>query len=289
MPSPFPLPSCSGDLGCFQHASGDIRGATQELFVAVFRVIGPSLMPQLAPHLRPKQIDEYTAAFNTAKPGSMPVGYSAGPPAPGANTGGVGHSGPAGGGAAHSPGGAGAGAGRKAGGGGGGAGRKAGGGAAASPAPAAAGGAGHGDDDGEGGDGTCQFCGGCGPGASEAQLDLHYFRDCPLLTTCAACTQVVEIATLSEHLLTECEKKGEYAPCPNCSAAIRAKELDAHLAARTCRPAPDPAVGARCPLCAADIAADKDGWSRHLLTEGCARNPRTNRPAASKGGIGVRK
>ncbi len=26
------------------------------------------------------------------------------------------------------------------------------------------------------GDGTCQFCGGCGPGATEAELDLHYWQ-----------------------------------------------------------------------------------------------------------------
>jgi hypothetical protein len=45
-------------------------------------------------------------------------------------------------------------------------------------------------------EGVCQFCGGCGPHATEAQLDLHYWQACPLLTACPRCQQIVEIATL---------------------------------------------------------------------------------------------
>jgi hypothetical protein len=97
---------------------------------------------------------------------------------------------------------------------------------------------------------------------------------------------VVEIATYSEHLLEECERKGEYEPCPNCAAAVRSQELDAHVKARACKPNPDPAAHPRCPLCQADIGDDKDGWTHHLLGAGCPRNPRTNR---AKGGIGFKK
>jgi hypothetical protein len=45
-------------------------------------------------------------------------------------------------------------------------------------------------------EGVCQFCGGCGPRATEAQLDLHYWQACPMLTACPRCQQIVEIATL---------------------------------------------------------------------------------------------
>ena len=39
-------------------------------------------------------------------------------------------------------------------------------------------------------DGACQFCGGCGPNATDAQLDFHYYQECPLLMECARCKQV---------------------------------------------------------------------------------------------------
>jgi len=273
----IPACPCSAENGCFQHASGDIRGATEALFTSVAKVTGPAILSQLTPHLRPKQVAEYTAAFAA---GGAPGG--AGGPAAAKPSYGGGY------GEAPSHARAGAGAGGKPAGGAAAAGQRKAGGGVASPAPAArgagAGGAAGGAE--EAGDGACQFCGGCGPHATEQQLDLHYFRDCPLLTTCAACSQVVEIATYSEHLLEECERKGEYEPCPNCAAAVRSQELDAHVKARACKPNPDPAAHPRCPLCQADIGDDKDAWTHHLLGAGCPRNPRTNR---AKGGIGFKK
>ena len=64
--------------------------------------------------------------------------------------------------------------------------------------------------------GVCQFCGGCGPDATEAKLDLHYWQDCPFLMACTRCTQIVEIPTLPEHLLAECEHKNDYNACQVC-------------------------------------------------------------------------
>jgi centrosomal protein CEP104 len=46
--------------------------------------------------------------------------------------------------------------------------------------------------------------------------------------------QVVEIAGLTDHLLTECENKANFAKCPRCSEAIPKAELDQHLAEKSC-------------------------------------------------------
>ena len=129
----------------------------------------------------------------------------------------------------------------------------------------------------EGAPSTCQFCGGYGP-ASESELDLHYWQDCPLLMSCARCQQVVEIATLQEHLLEECERHADFAACPTCGDALEAgAKFEAHVAARACRPQPEAASGRqRCPLCHEDIEAGKEGWLAHLYERGCAANPRNS-------------
>ena len=62
------LAAYCADLGCFGHASGEIRHAAEALFVAVFRrTRAATLLPALlAPHLRPRQVEEYAAAFAAA-------------------------------------------------------------------------------------------------------------------------------------------------------------------------------------------------------------------------------
>ena len=46
--------------------------------------------------------------------------------------------------------------------------------------------------------------------------------------------QVVEIATYTEHVLTECEAKSNFGKCPRCTEAIPRVELDQHIADKTC-------------------------------------------------------
>ncbi len=60
---------------------------------------------------------------------------------------------------------------------------------------------------------SCMFCGMSNKKWNENDLDLHYWKDCPLLISCPSCTQIVEIAGLPEHLLDECEAKDDYVPC----------------------------------------------------------------------------
>lgn len=38
-------------------------------------------------------------------------------------------------------------------------------------------------------------------------MDLHLFKECVMLSPCPHCEQVVEIPTLRDHMLTECDKK----------------------------------------------------------------------------------
>lgn len=60
---------------------------------------------------------------------------------------------------------------------------------------------------------SCMFCGMRNKGWTENDLDLHYWKECPLLISCPTCAQIVEIAGLPEHLLDECEHKQQFVPC----------------------------------------------------------------------------
>eukprot|EP00435_Cladocopium_sp_Y103_P055636 s742_g18.t1 len=89
-------------------------------------------------------------------------------------------------------------------------------------------------------------------------MDVHYWRECPMLTQCHYCKQVIEIATLGPHLRDECEGPG---------AAQAGQEL--WLANKLADLGPT-----QCPLCMAEIGSSEEDWRRHILQEGCAANPR---------------
>uniref|UniRef100_A0A673GRU5 Centrosomal protein of 104 kDa n=1 Tax=Sinocyclocheilus rhinocerous TaxID=307959 RepID=A0A673GRU5_9TELE len=63
----------------------------------------------------------------------------------------------------------------------------------------------------------CIFCGERDESFTEDGLDLHYWKHCPMLQRCLQCRQVVEIASLTEHLLTESPTSGDNCNhCPLC-------------------------------------------------------------------------
>jgi centrosomal protein CEP104 len=64
----------------------------------------------------------------------------------------------------------------------------------------------------------CMFCGKSETNWTEDLLDLHYWKECPLLSPCPACAQIVEIAGLPEHLLDECEHKQNFVSCETTGA-----------------------------------------------------------------------
>ncbi|EPY18635.1 hypothetical protein STCU_09842 [Strigomonas culicis] len=120
---------------------------------------------------------------------------------------------------------------------------------------------------------TCQFCGEYNASFTEANLDMHYVRSCPMLCPCPLCDQVTEICTLQKHLVSECEGRDLVKECPRCHEAVRAEELRTHLAAKACIEAV--ASHSICPLCHARFKNSTAGWRTHLAkAPGCANNPR---------------
>ena len=45
-----------------------------------------------------------------------------------------------------------------------------------------------------------------------------------------SCWQVVEIAGLTDHLLTDCDAKDNFQKCPHCSEAVKKTEFEQHVA-----------------------------------------------------------
>jgi hypothetical protein len=67
----------------------------------------------------------------------------------------------------------------------------------------------------------CMFCGKLDAGwSTEEDLEMHYWKECPLLAPCTACEEIVELEALNSHLLEECEKKELYAQCETTGASI---------------------------------------------------------------------
>uniref|UniRef100_A0A671K1X7 Centrosomal protein of 104 kDa n=1 Tax=Sinocyclocheilus anshuiensis TaxID=1608454 RepID=A0A671K1X7_9TELE len=98
-------------------------------------------------------------------------------------------------------------------------------------------------------DNLCIFCGERDESFTEDGLDLHYWKHCLMLQRCLQCRQVVEIASLTEHLLTECERRADFTQCPLCSEALTRDKLTEHAQSAACNP---PASGENCnhcPLC----------------------------------------
>ncbi|KAI9918926.1 hypothetical protein PsorP6_012051 [Peronosclerospora sorghi] len=121
---------------------------------------------------------------------------------------------------------------------------------------------------------TCPFCGVVDEQFDSEYLDRHFWESCRMLTPCKMCGQVIEISSLNEHLLAECEMQHNHRECPRCGEAITLKFYERHVALNDC-PARAPLHRAnRCPLCHDDILPGKKGWRHHLIDEGCRKNPR---------------
>lgn len=107
--------------------------------------------------------------------------------------------------------------------------------------------------------------------------------------------QVVEIASLTEHLLTECDSKDAFRKCYRCSEAVPKEELPRHIKAKGCNPAKSEKLANRCPLCHENFTPGEEAWKVHLMgPAGCTMNlrkthvlPRTQQgrgPTAAKSG-----
>ncbi|CAK6440532.1 unnamed protein product [Pipistrellus nathusii] len=127
-------------------------------------------------------------------------------------------------------------------------------------------------------DNLCIFCGERSSSFTEEGLDLHYWKHCLMLTRCGHCRQVVEIASLTEHLLTECDRRDGFGRCYRCSEAVPKEELPTHVKSKDCHPAKPEKLANRCPLCHENFAPGEEAWKVHLMGPvGCAMNMRRMR------------
>ncbi|KAI9190218.1 hypothetical protein H9P43_001651 [Blastocladiella emersonii ATCC 22665] len=99
---------------------------------------------------------------------------------------------------------------------------------------------------------TCVFCEEVNPDFTQARLDLHFWQECPMLSACPFCREVVEVANLPAHVEAEC-------PAP-----------------------PPPSVVLRpdaCALCGRVVGFGEQAFRAHLLQPGgCPRSTRKPRP-----------
>ncbi|OCT72773.1 centrosomal protein of 104 kDa isoform X2 [Xenopus laevis] len=124
-------------------------------------------------------------------------------------------------------------------------------------------------------DNLCIFCGERDKSFTDEGLDLHYWKNCPMLKRCEHCKQVVEIASLTDHLLTECDQKDSFGKCQRCSEAIHKDVLLEHVKAKSCNAAKGEKVANHCPLCHENFSPGEEAWKSHLMgKEGCRMNPR---------------
>ncbi|XP_046728141.1 centrosomal protein of 104 kDa isoform X2 [Silurus meridionalis] len=98
-------------------------------------------------------------------------------------------------------------------------------------------------------DNLCIFCGEKDKSFTEEGLDLHYWKHCPMLCRCLQCRQVVEISSLTEHLLFECEHKADFTQCPHCSEAFIKNKLSEHTQSTACNHTVANGSCNHCPLC----------------------------------------
>jgi len=226
--------------GAFAHSTAEVREDAKRLVVAIQRTAGTSAVESVLKLLRPKQLEEYHAAFADIEGKGQDGGISYTGASPRANSAGnkaaaaagskpaSSSSSSAGGGGGngdntphspsrvdrhlqhhtHAPGGKVPTSAVKA------AGQKIGG----SNGDGGGGGSASGSGGADGGEEpqdftSCMFCGVKDPAWNENDLDVHYWKDCPLLISCPSCAQIVEIAGLPEHLLDECDSKDSYVPC----------------------------------------------------------------------------
>uniref|UniRef100_A0A673MP65 Centrosomal protein of 104 kDa n=1 Tax=Sinocyclocheilus rhinocerous TaxID=307959 RepID=A0A673MP65_9TELE len=104
----------------------------------------------------------------------------------------------------------------------------------------------------------CIFCGERDESFTEDGLDLHYWKHCPMLQRCLQCRQVVEIASLTEHLLTECERRADFTQCPLCSEALTRDKLTEHAQSAACNPTASGENCNHCPLCHENVTSGEE-------------------------------
>ena len=117
-------------------------------------------------------------------------------------------------------------------------------------------------------DKTCMFCNEHNDKFNAETLDVHFWRSCPMLSRCSHCSQVVEIAGTTTHLLTECSAQEKFKSCSDCLLAVETG------VEHSCSVVPKEGE-TLCPLCVVSVKDGEEGWRDHLMgDQGCASNTR---------------
>ena len=95
-----------------------------------------------------------------------------------------------------------------------------------------------------------------------------------MLTECSHCKQVIEISSLNEHLLRECDRAQQFKQCPRCKESVHTSDYEGHVGSKGCQIAKPAKAANRCPLCHKDIEPGEKGWKKHLMDNQCENNPR---------------
>ena len=125
----------------------------------------------------------------------------------------------------------------------------------------------------------CEFCGYYKDNITKDELNIHQYKDCPMLMQCSECKQIIEISNLNNHLLNECDFKEKYIKCNKCKQVIEKDKINEHQNSENCFDVNEDKEKL-CPLCHLNIISD-DIWKIHFLENGCQNNDRIITPSTT--------
>ena len=126
---------------------------------------------------------------------------------------------------------------------------------------------------------ACEFCGYYKPHITKDELNIHQYKDCPMLMQCNNCKQIIEISNLNNHLLSECDFKEKYIKCNRCKLVVEKDTINEHQISENCFDVNEDKEKL-CPLCYLNIITE-DIWKIHFLENGCQGNIRIVTPSTT--------
>ena len=126
---------------------------------------------------------------------------------------------------------------------------------------------------------ACEFCGYYKPHITKDELNIHQYKDCPMLMQCDNCKQIIEISNLNNHLLNECDFKEKYIKCNRCKQVVEKDTINEHQIGENCFDVNEDKEKL-CPLCHLNIITE-DIWKVHFLENGCQANIRIVTPSTT--------
>ena len=133
----------------------------------------------------------------------------------------------------------------------------------------------------------CEFCGFFKDNMTKDDLNIHQYKDCPMLMQCNECKQIIEISNLNNHLLIECDFKEKYIKCNKCKLVFEKDKINEHQNSDNCFDVNEDKEKL-CPLCHLNIITE-DIWKIHFLENGCPNNDRIITPSTTINASNVNK